>query len=88
LAELNFRVGEAALHLGAGRQTKDDRVDHAVGIVCLRKRGDTVTAGEPLAELHVRTDETATLAAQELLAAYEFADEPPPERPVILDVLA
>jgi pyrimidine-nucleoside phosphorylase len=89
VAELKaFRVGEAALHLGGGRLTKDDRVDHAVGIVCLRKRGDAVTAGEPLAEIHVRTDETAALAAQELLAAYEFADEPPPERPVILDVLA
>ena len=82
-----LRVGEAALHLGAGRQTKDDRVDHAVGIVCLRKRGDEVDAGEPLAEIHARTDEAATEAAQELLAAYEFADEPPPERPVVLDVL-
>ena len=83
-----FRVGEAALHLGAGRQTKDDRIDHAVGIVCLRKRGDSVSAGEPLAEIHVQTDKAATQAAQELLAAYQFADEPPPERPVILDVLA
>ena len=82
------RVGEAALHLGAGRQTKADRVDHAVGIVCLRKRGDHVSAGEPLAEIHARTDEAATQAAQELLAAYGLADEPPPERPVVLDVLA
>ncbi len=83
-----FRVGEAALHLGAGRQTKDDRIDHAVGIVCLRKRGDAVGAGEPLAEIHARTDDAATQAAQELLAAYDFADEPPPERPVVLDMLA
>jgi len=83
-----LRVGEAALHLGAGRQTKDDRIDHAVGIVCLRKRGDEVRAGEPLAEIHAGTGEAAAQAAQELLAAYEFADEPPPERPVVLDVLA
>jgi pyrimidine-nucleoside phosphorylase len=83
-----FRVGEAALHLGAGRQTKDDRVDHAVGIVCLRKRGDRVTAGEALAVIHAQTAEAATQAAQELLAAYQFADEPAPARPVVLDVLA
>jgi len=82
------RVGEAALHLGAGRQTKGDRIDHAVGIVCLRKRGDRVSAGEPLAEIHAQTEEAAALAAQELLAAYELADEPPPERPVVLDVLS
>ena len=36
------RVGQAALHLGAGRQAKDDLIDHAVGIVCLRKPGDHV----------------------------------------------
>ena len=30
------RVGVAALHLGAGRRTKEDAIDHAVGIVCLR----------------------------------------------------
>jgi pyrimidine-nucleoside phosphorylase len=88
VAELKaFRVGEAALHLGAGRQTKDDRVDHAVGIVCLRKRGDRVSAGEALAVIHAQTDDAAMQAAQELLAAYEFVDEPEPERPVILDVL-
>ena len=83
-----FRVGEAALHLGAGRQAKDDRIDHAAGIVCLRKRGDRVSLGEPLAAIHAQTDEAATQAAQEVLAAYEFADEAPPERPVVLDVLA
>ena len=33
-------VGNAALELGAGRLRKDDPIDHAVGVVCLRKRGD------------------------------------------------
>ena len=32
-------------HLGAGRRTKDDPIDHAVGVVCLRKRGDAVARG-------------------------------------------
>jgi pyrimidine-nucleoside phosphorylase len=35
-------VGRAVLHLGAGRRTKDDDIDHAVGVVCRRKRGDAV----------------------------------------------
>ena len=47
-----IRVGVAALQLGAGRRTKEDAIDHAVGVVCLRKRGDAVGAGEPLAEVH------------------------------------
>jgi pyrimidine-nucleoside phosphorylase len=80
-------VGQTALHLGAGRRTKEDEIDHAVGIVCLRKPGDRVAEGEPLAEIHAADEAAAEHAAQELLAAYTFADEPPPERRVVLDVL-
>src|SRR5215216_453735 len=35
-------VGLAALRLGAGRRTKDDVIDHAVGVRCVAKRGDQV----------------------------------------------
>ena len=80
-------VGQAALHLGAGRRTKDDSIDHAVGIVLHRKRGDRVAEGEALAEIHAATDAAAAEVEPELLAAYTIADDPPPERPVILDVL-
>jgi pyrimidine-nucleoside phosphorylase len=82
------RVGQAALHLGAGRQAKDDLIDHAVGIVCLRKPGDHVVEGETLAELHARSEDAATEAAHELEAAYVIADEQPERRSVVLDVLA
>ena len=78
----------AALHLGAGRRTKDDTIDHAVGVTCLRKRGDRVTAGEPLARIHARDEATAREAVAEVTAAYTVADEPPPARPLILDVVA
>ncbi len=81
-------VGQAALHLGAGRLTKDDAIDHAVGVMCLRKRGDRVAAGEPLAEIHAATEADADTAAQQLAAAYTIGSEPPPQRPVVLDVLA
>jgi pyrimidine-nucleoside phosphorylase len=89
VAELGaVRVGQAALHLGAGRQTKDDSIDHAVGVVCLRKRGDRVEQGEPLAEIHARTDAAAAEAARELESAYMLADEPPLESAVVIDVIA
>jgi pyrimidine-nucleoside phosphorylase len=89
VAELGaVRVGQAALHLGAGRRAKEDVIDHSVGIVCLAKRGDRVAEGEPLAEIHARSEEAATEARRELGGAYELADAPPRERPVVLDVLA
>ena len=80
-------VGNAAVHLGAGRRTKEDQVDHSVGIVLRAKRGDLVEDGEPLADVHARTEDDAEVAAREVLAAYEIADVPPDERPVLLDVV-
>ena len=81
------QVGVAALHLGAGRRTKDDEIDHAVGVVCVRKRGDAVDAGEPLAEVHARDEAAAEAAVREVAAAYAVGDEAPPERSVLLEVI-
>ena len=80
-------VGQAALHLGAGRRGKDDPVDHAVGVVCVKKRGDAVEAGEPLAAIHARDESTAGEAATDVLAAYVLADEPPRPRSIVLDTI-
>jgi pyrimidine-nucleoside phosphorylase len=80
-------VGLAALHLGAGRMRKEDPVDHAVGVVCLAKRGDRVAAGEPLAEVHARDEASAARAVSEITACYRVADEEPEQRPIVLDVL-
>jgi pyrimidine-nucleoside phosphorylase len=80
-------VGIAALELGAGRARKDDAIDHAVGVVCLRKRGDEVERGEALAEIHARTDEAANAAADRVLAAYELGESPPDDRPILLDLV-
>jgi pyrimidine-nucleoside phosphorylase len=82
-----IRVGNAAVHLGAGRRTKEDGVDHAVGIVCHVKRGARVSTGETLATVHARTEDAADEAARGVLAAYELAAEPPAERPVLLEVV-
>ena len=82
-----IRVGNAALHLGAGRRTKEDAVDHAVGVVCHAKRGDRVEAGDLLAEIHARDEAAAAEAAAEVLAAYELGPEPPPHRAVLLEVV-
>jgi pyrimidine-nucleoside phosphorylase len=81
-------IGNAALHLGAGRQTKADEIDHAVGVVCRAKRGDEVAAGQVLAEVHAREAAAADAAAEEVLAAYELGPEPPSERRILLEVLS
>ena len=80
-------IGHAALHLGAGRRTKTDQIDHSVGVVCRAKRGDLVAEGDVLAEIHARSDEEARFAVAEVLAAYEIGDVPAAERPLLLDVV-
>jgi pyrimidine-nucleoside phosphorylase len=82
-----IRIGNAAVHLGAGRRTKEDDIDHAVGIVCHAKRGAEVAAGEVLAEVHARTEKDAEIATGEVLAAYQLTDTAPHERHVLLEVV-
>ncbi|MGG1687512.1 pyrimidine-nucleoside phosphorylase [Pseudalkalibacillus sp. NRS-1564] len=45
-------VGVAAMYLGAGRATKDDQINHGVGITLKKKVGDKVEKGEALVVLH------------------------------------
>ncbi|HET6696184.1 MAG TPA: thymidine phosphorylase [Gaiellaceae bacterium] len=81
-------VGLAALHLGAGRVRKEDAIDHAVGVVCLAKRGDRVESGDPIAEIHARDEDSAARAADEVTAAYSIVDTEPERRPIVLEVLS
>ncbi|MCG9855593.1 pyrimidine-nucleoside phosphorylase [Staphylococcus argenteus] len=45
-------IGVASMMLGAGRLTKEDDIDLAVGIVLKKKIGDKVEAGESLLTIH------------------------------------
>ncbi len=81
-------VGVAALELGAGRRTKADTIDHAVGVLCFAKRGDAVLAGDDLAEVHARDEASSAAAAEAVLAAYSIADEAPAPHSIVLEVIS
>ena len=80
-------IGIASLELGGGRRTKDEAIDHAVGIVCSAKRGQTVEKGQVLADVHARDEESAERAAESVLSAYEIGDEEPRPHGILLDVV-
>ncbi len=82
-------VGIAAMMLGAGRRTKEDRIDPAVGIDVLKKVGDRVAAGEPLALLRVNDAAQADAAAARYLGAVRIGTGAgaPALRPTVLEVL-
>jgi pyrimidine-nucleoside phosphorylase len=81
-------IGIASLELGGGRRTKDDEIDHSVGVVCSAKRGQTVEVGQVLADVHARDEESAAPAVDAVAAAYEIGDEAPPVHGILLDVVA
>jgi thymidine phosphorylase len=81
-------IGVAALELGAGRRTKVDAIDHAVGVLCFAKRGDEVLAGDDLAEVHARDEASAAAAVEAVLSAYAIADDAPAGHGIVLDVLS
>ena len=50
------KIGVAAMLLGAGRVTKESRIDLAVGIVLRKKVGDPVRESESLATIHANRE--------------------------------
>jgi pyrimidine-nucleoside phosphorylase len=77
-------VGRIALVLGAGRLKSEDRVDHAAGIELLKKRGDRVVKGEPLALIYARETPVARRCAVLLGEAISFSRTRPRPRPIIV----
>jgi pyrimidine-nucleoside phosphorylase len=79
-------IGLAAVSLGAGRSRADQKVDPAVGIEILKKPGDRVSRGEPLARLH--THGPAPEAASRVLESFAVGPTRPRPIPLVLDRIA
>ncbi len=50
------KIGICAMKLGAGRETKEDKIDMTVGIKLKKKQSDAVKKGEVLAYMYVNND--------------------------------
>lgn len=75
VTELNAEIiGRLAVDMGAGRLTKTDVIDPAVGIVLHAKTGDVVTPQTTLATLHIRAGDEGNVEewTQILRSAYTF----------------
>jgi pyrimidine-nucleoside phosphorylase len=78
------RVGLLAMRLGAGRARPGDPIDHRVGIRLLRKIGDTVRRGDPLAVLFAARQSDAEETALALANAVRLGDAPVAPPPLLL----
>ena len=78
-------VGVAAMRLGAGRERKEDEVDHGVGITLLAKVGDQVGKGQPLARVRYRSRERWEETSPFLTAAWQVGDDVPITHPLVIE---
>ena len=81
-----LQIGLGAMLLGAGRENKEDDVDHAVGVIVNKKVGDYVKEGEPLAYLYTNGKGTKE-AYDKVLHAFEIVKEKVEENKLILGVI-
>lgn len=52
-----LEIGESAMRLGAGRETKDDIIDMSAGIVLCKKVGDRVNKGDKLCDVYTNKED-------------------------------
>ena len=80
-------VGKAAMIIGAGRATKEDEVDHAVGLKILKKVGDKIEKGEKIAEIYYNDAKNVEDSKNMILDAYVLQNEKVLKPKAILEII-
>ena len=70
------KIGLAIGVLGAGRETVDSKIDHAVGVRFHKRIGEAVATGEPLCTVYYNDDARHREAGRRLLESYTFSPAP------------
>jgi pyrimidine-nucleoside phosphorylase/thymidine phosphorylase len=80
-------IGQASQMIGAGRDTKEDVIDPAVGVILEVKVGQKVDAGAVLCRLYYTREDRLEDAAQLVEDAFRISGTAPDERQLILEVV-
>ena len=72
-----YNIGMASLELGAGRKTKEDKIDPKAGIIFFRKIGDYVNKGDIICELHSDSKSKIKSAEDIILRSIKFSNTKP-----------
>lgn len=67
------KIGISAMLLGAGRKTKEDKIDFSAGITLIKKVGDKVNTNDTICVLHTNIDDTRE-SEDMIRNAYSFSD--------------
>lgn len=80
-------VGQSVVDLGGGRKTKNDVIDHTVGLELLIEVGSRIEAGQAIIIVHARTEDAAEVAIATLKPAIQVSDFEVAAREAILEIL-
>ncbi len=80
-------IGQASAMIGAGRDTKEDSIDPAVGVILEVKVGQKVDAGGVLCRLYYTREDNVDEAAQLVEDAFRISSNTPESRELILEVV-
>jgi pyrimidine-nucleoside phosphorylase len=80
-------IGQASSMIGAGRDTKEDSIDPAVGVILEVKVGQKVDAGGVLCRLYYTREDNVDEAAQLVEDAFRISSNAPESRELILEVV-
>jgi pyrimidine-nucleoside phosphorylase len=81
-------IGQASSMIGAGRDTKEDAIDPAVGVILEVKVGQKIEAGSILCRLYHTRDEHVEEAAEFVEDAFKISQSAVEERDLILEVVS
>ena len=81
-------IGRSSMMLGAGRETKDSKLDYTAGIVFDKSAGDPVIRGERLYTVYSQDEDRIAPALEVLNRAVTVEREAPPAKPLILAKIA
>ena len=80
-------VGSISVYVGAGRMKKEDKIDKLAGIVLVKKSGDTVKVGEPLAYVHTNDENKAKGAVENLKTAFNLTNKNVKRKKAVIGVI-
>jgi pyrimidine-nucleoside phosphorylase/thymidine phosphorylase len=81
-------IGQASSMIGAGRNTKEDSIDPAVGVILEVKVGQKIDADSILCRIYHTTSDNLEEAAELVEDAFKISQQPVEERDLILEVVS
>ena len=78
------QFGTALAMLGGGREKKEDKIDHAVGLEFCKRIGELVEKGEKLVTIHYNNDAKLAEAKKLIAGIYVIEQSAPSEKPRLI----